>query len=347
MAKIQAKHNIDRNVARFGVADPPDLCKLVADSIPANVLKKANRILDVGQGCCGISKAMVRRLQKEIYLDEFDAIFKVHGVDNDLALVNRARHLGFVHTVHADFLQWSPGVKFDVIVGNPPYQNPDKIKKTANGRSANGTPLWVKFIQKSAESLSEGGFLSLLVPAAVATPSGRGMKAAKGLRPVAITFGMERFFNVGTEIALVTWEKTQSRRSLQVNGMSYPEGLPIANVSSQEELDRLCEIWSGNSPWKYMDNRGHGKREGLDKILVIRRMYSGKTFAYNMGLDLSKFDRESVIGLENVTDEEAEQWATFFLSEDGKFLRKVINYAGNISAKFLQPVNPNIVSKIR
>jgi hypothetical protein len=123
--------------------------------------------------------------------------------------------------------------------------------------------------------------------------------------------------------------------------------LPIANVGSQEELDRLCEIWSGNSPWKYMDNRAHKKRENLDKILVIRRMYSGKTFAYNMGLDLLKFDRESVVGLENVTAEEAQQWATFFSSDDGKFLRKAINYAGNISAKFLQPVNPNIVNKVR
>jgi hypothetical protein len=271
----------------------------------------------------------------------------VHGVDNDLALVNKARRNGFIHTVSKDFLQWHPEMQFDVIIGNPPYQNPDKIKKAANGRSANGTPLWVKFIQKSAESLSEGGFLSLLVPAAVATPGGRGMKAAKGLTPISITFGMEKFFNVKTEIALVTWEKTQRRRPFRVNGLCYPEGLPIANVGSQEELDRLCEIWSGNSPWKYMDNRAHKKRENLDKILVIRRMYSGKTFAYNMGLDLLKFDRESVVGLENVTAEEAQQWATFFSSDDGKFLRKAINYAGNISAKFLQPVNPNIVNKVR
>jgi hypothetical protein len=342
MPKVKATHNVNRNVARFGAADPSALCEIVAKSIPLEALKKAQRILDVGQGCCGISKSVVRRLQRDVYFDEYDAIFRVYGVDNDLALVNRARHLGFVHTVQADFLQWQPDVQFDVIVGNPPYQNPDKTKKTANGRSANGTPLWVKFIKKSAELLSEGGFVSLLVPAAVATPGGRGMKAAKGLVPVSITFGMEEFFNVSTEIALVTWEKTQDSRLLKVNDLHYPESLPIANVKSQEELDRLCEIWSGNSPWKYMDNRAHEKRENLDKILVIRRMYSGKTFAFNMGLDLSKFDRESVIGLENVTPKEAEQWATFFQSENGKFLRSVINYAGNISAKFLQPVNPAV-----
>ena len=84
MAKIQAKHNVDRNVARFGVADPPELCELIANSIPADVLKSAERILDVGIGCGGISRAIVKRMVNELYIPHFEAILTIHGIETGL-----------------------------------------------------------------------------------------------------------------------------------------------------------------------------------------------------------------------------------------------------------------------
>lgn len=337
MAKIQAKHNVDKNVARFGVADSQELCELVAQSIPADVLKNAKRILDVGIGCGGIARAVVKRLVNELYVDHFDAMFRVYGVDNNLALVKKAERNG-IRTAYADFLEWDPEMQFDVIVGNPPYQNPDKVKKAANGRSANGTPLWVKFIEKSASLLEPSGYLSLVVPAAVATPGSRGMRKAADLSLVSMEFGLESHFNVKTNIALVTWTKGLISGSLKVNGLNYPQTLPIANVQNQSELNRLQKIWSGRSEWKYMDNRSHGKRANRDGILVVRRMYSGSSFAWNYGLDMDRFDRESVIGLEGVSEVDAQKWGAFFDSDDGIFLRRVTNYAGNISAEFLKPV---------
>jgi hypothetical protein len=156
MAKIKAKHNVDRNVARFGSADPPELCEYVANSIPTEDLQKAERILDVAQGCCGISKAVVNRLTRDLYEDHFNAIFRVHGVDNDLALVNRSKRLGF-QSVCADFLEWDPDVEFDVIVGNPPYQRAREVRNV-------GSPLWPEFIQKSVDLVKPGGLVSLVVP---------------------------------------------------------------------------------------------------------------------------------------------------------------------------------------
>jgi hypothetical protein len=152
--KNKACHNVDRSAARFGVADGPELCKLVADSIPENVLRGAKRILDVGSGCCGISRAIVKRMVNELYIDEYDAIFRMYGVDTDLALVNRARHLGFVNTVCVDFLEWEPGMRFDVIVGNPPY-----------GKNAS---LAVKFLNKAVELTDH---ISYVLPRSFRKPS--------------------------------------------------------------------------------------------------------------------------------------------------------------------------------
>jgi predicted RNA methylase len=152
--KNKACHNVDRSEARFGVADGPELCKLIADSIPEETLRNAKHILDVGSGCCGISRAIVNRLVKELDVPFYDAILRVHGVDIDLALVNKARRLGFIQTSCVDFLEWQPEMKFDVIVGNPPY-----------GKNAS---LAVKFLNKAAEYSDH---ISFVLPRTFRKPS--------------------------------------------------------------------------------------------------------------------------------------------------------------------------------
>jgi hypothetical protein len=155
--KNKACHNVDRSAARFGVADGPELCKLIADSIPVEVLRDAKHVLDVGSGCCGISKAIVNRLVKELDVPFYDAILRMHGVDIDLALVNKARRLGFIQTSCVDFLEWQPEMKFDVIVGNPPYQRDREVRNV-------GSPLWPEFLEKCVGMVGDGGTVSLVVP---------------------------------------------------------------------------------------------------------------------------------------------------------------------------------------
>jgi tRNA1(Val) A37 N6-methylase TrmN6 len=231
-------------------------------------------------------------------------------------------------------------MKFDVIIGNPPYQNSDKVKKAANSRSANGSPLWVKFIRKSVELLKPDGVLTLLVPSAVATPKSRGMSAAKTLTLRSVNFGMESYFNVGTQICHISWVNNKTNAPLRVNTLLYPRELPLADVKNKEELSTLMRVWSGQANWQYMDNRGHDKLDNKENILVVRRMYSGASYSYHMGLDMDRFDKESVVGLKCANSTEAEKWTKFFDSEAGTFIRRVTNYAGNISAVHLQLINP-------
>jgi len=289
----------------------------------------------------GIGTYILALLQEGITPDQITAV-ELHPAYSRLGygIFNR---LG-VNYVSADFLKWQPNMKFDVIIGNPPYQNPNKGKKAANGRSSNGSPLWVKFIKKSSELLKDGGTLSLLVPSAVTTPKSRGMNAAKGLTLSSVKFNMDAYFRVGTDISHVTWVKGEEDVPLMVNGLTYPRSLPIANVADPSEFNRLVSIWSGEANWEYMDNRGHHRRSNKEGTLVIRRMYSGDTFKYNVGLDMNKFDKESLVGIECSSDAEMEQWVNFLDSDASKFIRRVTNYAGNISAAFLRPVNPNVLN---
>lgn len=341
MKKPNAVHTVTRSAARFGVPDPKAVCDLLADSVPSYVLKDATNILDLGQGCCGISRSVVKRIEREGYADQYEAMFRVRGVDNDFALVKKAQRLGFVNSVCTDIDDLDDTQLYELIVGNPPYQNPNKKNKAANSRSSNGSPLWAKFVKKGANLLAPGGCMSLLLPSAILNPGGRGMSGAKNLTLIAVKFGMEKHFNVSTDISLVTWmEGDRKDLPLMVNGLEYPRELPIANVQSQGELDLLKSLWSGSSGWKYMDNRGHHKINDKENYLVIRRMYSGDTYSYNRGLDMSKFDKESLVGL-RCTEEESQKWISFFESDKGRFLRRVTNFAGNVSASHLKYVNPD------
>jgi len=49
--------------------------------------------------------------------------------------------------------------KFDVVIGNPPYQSPGKINKKSSGNK-----LWPLFIKKGSEILNENGIMFMIVP---------------------------------------------------------------------------------------------------------------------------------------------------------------------------------------
>jgi methylase of polypeptide subunit release factors len=61
-----------------------------------------------------------------------------------------------IKCIHSDFLTWEPQMQFDVIIGNPPYQDSSTDSKDKK--------LWTKFVQKSVELLDKDGMLSFVTP---------------------------------------------------------------------------------------------------------------------------------------------------------------------------------------
>jgi hypothetical protein len=63
-----------------------------------------------------------------------------------------------VNVVLGDYLTWSTNMKFDVIVGNPPYNGPRK--------KSNGDCIWPEFVKKSLSLLNNDGNLCYVHPSA-------------------------------------------------------------------------------------------------------------------------------------------------------------------------------------
>jgi hypothetical protein len=83
---------------------------------------------------------------------------RVFGFESSEMRVNYAvnKH-GLVGTYSStDFLSGETDMKFDVIVGNPPYQK--------NSGAATSTPLWGQFVKKSFELSNKGGYVALIHP---------------------------------------------------------------------------------------------------------------------------------------------------------------------------------------
>lgn len=120
-------------------------------------------------------------------------------------------------TVNQDFLTFSPGMKFDVLIGNPPYQRPKHSEGNKDNR-----PLWIDFLSKCGELLANGGHMSLLVPGQVVkttrwTERGKGLKSLEWGNVTGIRTEVEKHFSVGTSIYQVTATTGRQGRETLIN----------------------------------------------------------------------------------------------------------------------------------
>jgi hypothetical protein len=69
-----------------------------------------------------------------------------------------------VNYILADYLTWNPNMKFDAVIGNPPYQGGDFGKKVYKS-------LWPLFWAKSFELAKDDGYVSLITPLTWCSPT--------------------------------------------------------------------------------------------------------------------------------------------------------------------------------
>ena len=136
------------------------------------------------------------------------------------------RHLGCYNVVNANFLTWDSQMQFDVVIGNPPYNNSGKRE---GGTQTSGTSLWIQFLKKVPDLLKPNGWSSLLVPSAIGNTNSMGWKALKKCQITELETGIsEKHFKVGTGISRITFTKSKPCDVHLINGVqTNRQKLPI------------------------------------------------------------------------------------------------------------------------
>jgi hypothetical protein len=137
-----------------------------------------------------------------------------------------------VNYVLADFLEWDSQMQFDVIVGNPPFQN--------GGNSA----FYTKFFAKLETLLAPGGYFSLISPSKAAAKFSKGYKELAKLGWNSVEYGVDSLFpNIEQPMAIYSGSTVDGRSDkLEViaNGVSESFDrdvvLPVQYVGSCKQF---------------------------------------------------------------------------------------------------------------
>lgn len=159
---------------RGEVITPTPLVEEMLDKLPKEVFEsKTTTFLDPCFGTGTFLKAIGLRLKSYGHSTE-NINSRLFGFEVDSRMFNETkRKFQGINIVKQDFLNTNIDMKFDVIVGNPPYQYP----KNKNGKSSGLAGLsgkgsmYIDFIKKSIDTLVPNGLLIYITPPGYLKPT--------------------------------------------------------------------------------------------------------------------------------------------------------------------------------
>lgn len=175
------------------VFTPIELVNLILDKIPSDVWTNPNStFLDPCMGTGTFISEIVRRLVDIYGYSELDAKSRVYGYEIRIKYINKLKRRGYVNLQHKDFLSDEIEMKFDVVIGNPPYQKQVGPKNTE--------PIWDKFVEKSFDLCADKGYISLIHPSGWRVPNSRFKNVNKLLMSHDIHYLSMNDFNSGFSV---------------------------------------------------------------------------------------------------------------------------------------------------
>ena len=243
------KFAVDLSKGVLGNADSTELWTEIISNIPDSVLLTPNvRILSVACGHCTEAVILAKRMlalgiSKKRVRDSIWLIDKYKVFTNHAKLV-----YGFTNVITADFLEWKTDMKFDVIVGNPPYQGTnDKSEDRIQPKNHN---LWTKFINKSfSELVSNNGYVSFVTPDSWMSPSNEIFKLFKMNQLLWVDLTCGKYFNVGSSFTAWGAQKTPVVKDTKIGSVSLNlKDFPYLPRGIESSLSIHQKVLNSKSP---------------------------------------------------------------------------------------------------
>ena len=160
-----------------------------------------------------------------------------------------------------DFLTYNSDFKFDIIIGNPPFNNNGLKKVPTNNKNSklnDGNTVWTEFVKHSLTLLREDGYLSMIIPAIWMKPDKAKMydllTSFKILEMKSFTNTQtNRIFNgeAQTPTSIFLLKKTKSDKIIKIYDendsifeyyLNKDNPIPIMGVSIVNKLQRFTNM---------------------------------------------------------------------------------------------------------
>ena len=201
----------------LGDPDSEELWTEIIDQIPDEVFLNPDiKILNVACGYGTESKVIVRRMRK-LGFDNDYINNRIYVLDKAIWATNRMMlHGRFKNVIRADFLTWETDMKFDIVVGNPPFKQLAK-----NGRQTNKS-LWKEFLTLSVDITAENGYTCLITPTGWCSPSDNGKIIERVFSEYNLIYAdisdrIKNYFNVSSTFGYTIVQKNQYQGKSEIN----------------------------------------------------------------------------------------------------------------------------------
>lgn len=238
----------------------------ILDQLPASVwASKTSTFFDPAIGGGQFVRAIEQRLRSAGHSDA-NICSRVMGFEeSNLHIrfaINKYKLVGqYAKMPYNKLFELDNTMKFDVVVGNPPYQGSND-KGTKQPKSHN---LWSKFAEQGINLVKDDGYVAFVTPDSWMSPNSQILKTFKNNSLTWVSTNVSKYFTVGSSFTAWILQKNQSTKTVTIDGLTvnlntlnylprnfaktYPIHDKVIN-SNSPKLEVLCDT-SCHSDYKH------------------------------------------------------------------------------------------------
>jgi len=259
----------------LGKPDSTEMWNTIVNSIPDTVfLNKDVKVLCPACGHSTEADAIVQRMHK---LGKTSQEIKdsLYLVDKYSVFTKAALRKGYTNVFKTDFLDWSSDMKFDIIIGNPPYQGTNTVD--SDRIQPKNHNLWTKFIHKSFNELvKDDGYVAFVTPDSWMSPTNDVFQLFQKNQLHSVDLNCGQYFDVGSSFTSWIAQKTPVTKetvfnSAKVNLKDFPY-LPRDLTNSLEIHKKVINYNSPRIP-VVSDTTCHSSKSCVSKEINNEFIY--------------------------------------------------------------------------